>query len=435
MNTRNIALILPLVLFAACSQPAAEEKRPAMTSMENPLANPSTLPFHAPPFDRLKSSDYGPAMEAGMRKQLEEITAIVGNSEAPTFENTIVAMEKSGQDLTRATKIFFNLTSSCTNDSLQQVKEGINPKLTAHADAISMDPRLFARVKAVYDQRASLGLDPVSVRLIERYYTRFVRQGALLQDVEKEQLKKLNEEESKLNTKFEDNILKDRAAAGVLVEKKEQLDGLSEDAIAAAAEAAKAKGKAGQWLIEIVNTTTQPVLSMLKDRSLRERIYKASIARNAHGGDHDNRAIITRLAQLRAQKAKLLGMRRRRGPGRADDAQQPGDGAAHRRRQDRDLDRRVVRDRLLPLPAAQLLLLDDLRHADAARGGAHRPRRADARQHQRRLRDLERRGPGALRGVHHRGGGCRQRGAAQRHARACSRQPPRRCVGHGRAHR
>lgn len=278
-----------------------------MKPSADPLATASTLPFQAPVFDKLKDTDYGPAIEAGMKKQRDEVQAIINNAEAPTFENTIVAMEKSGQDLTRATKIFFNLTSSCTNDTLQNVKERISPMLTAHSDAIGLDQKLFDRVKVVYDQRASLGLDPVSVRLIERYYTRFVRQGAQLQDADKEQLKKLNEEESKLATKFEDNILKDRAAAGVWVEKKEQLDGMAEDAIAAAAEAAKAKGKPGQWLLEIVNTTTQPALASLKDRNLRERIYKASTGRNSHGGDLDNRAIISRLAQLRAQKAELLG--------------------------------------------------------------------------------------------------------------------------------
>ncbi|MFT3885902.1 MAG: M3 family metallopeptidase [Flavobacteriales bacterium] len=267
----------------------------------------STLPFHAPPFDKLKDADYRPAIEAGMAAHLAEVKAIAENPAPATFENTIVAMEKSGQDLTRATKIFFNLTSSCTNDMLQQVKADLAPKLTAHSDAIGMDPKLFQRVKAVYDQRASLGLDPVSVRLIERYYTQFVRQGALLNDADKEKLRKLNEEGTNLSTRFEDNILKDRAAAAVLVDRKEELTGLSEEAVAAAAEAAKAKGQEGKWLIEIVNTTTQPVLSSLQDRALRERIFKASIARNAHGGPYDNKAIITRLAQLRAEKAKLLG--------------------------------------------------------------------------------------------------------------------------------
>ncbi|HEX2618418.1 MAG TPA: M3 family metallopeptidase, partial [Flavobacteriales bacterium] len=296
--------ILALVA-ASCGSPEPAKTTEAAAS-KNPLDSMSTLPFHAPPFDKLKDSDYRPAIEAGMVKHLAEVKAIAESTEPATFDNTIVALEKGGQDLTRATKIFFNLTSSCTNDSLQKVKADLAPKLTAHSDAISLDPKLFQRVKAVYDQRATLKLDPVSDRLVQRYYTSFVRRGAMLNEADKERMKKLNEEESTLGTKFDDNILKERSAAAVLVEKKEELAGMTDEAIAAAEAAAKAKGKQG-WLIEIINTTTQPVLASLKDRGLRERIFKASTARNSHGGEFDNTDIITRLAQLRAEKAKLLG--------------------------------------------------------------------------------------------------------------------------------
>ncbi len=275
--------------------------------MTNPLAAKSTLVFQAPVFDKLKDSDYRPAIEAGMKKQLEEVDAIVTNKEPATFENTIVAMEMSGLDLARASKIFFNLTSSATNDSLQAVKADLAPKLSAHGDAITLNEGLFARVKAVYDARLSAGLDPVQVRLAERYYARFLRAGALLSGAAKEEWKKLNEEEANLSTKFQDNILKDRSAAAIIVDKKEELEGMSEEGMAAAAEAAKAKGQEGKWLIDILNTTTQPVLSSLKNRELRKRIYQASVSRNGHGGDFDNKSIVARLAQLRAQKAKLLG--------------------------------------------------------------------------------------------------------------------------------
>ncbi|HQZ42192.1 MAG TPA: M3 family metallopeptidase, partial [Flavobacteriales bacterium] len=259
------------------------------------------------PFDKIKTSDFQPAIEQGMAAQLKEVEAIANSADAPTFENTIVAIERTGQMLVRASSTFFNLTGSATNDSLQAIKEDLAPKLAAHGDAISLDPKLFVRIKALYDQRTTLGLDPVSDRLLERYYTRFVRSGALLDEEAKTQMKKLNEEEAGLKTKFEDNILKERAALAVVVDDVKQLDGLTPDAIEAAAAAAKAKGQEGKWLIDLRNTTSQPALTDLKDRALRERVFKASISRNSHGGEYDNSKIITRLAQLRAEKAKLLG--------------------------------------------------------------------------------------------------------------------------------
>ncbi|HMW95942.1 MAG TPA: M3 family metallopeptidase [Flavobacteriales bacterium] len=298
--------ILPIALAVACGAPEQKAEHTVDTATANPLAAKSTLVFQAPLFNLIKDSDYEPAIEAGMKKQLEEVRVIVENKEAPSFENTIVAMEKSGQDLTRAAKIFFGLTGSATNDTLQAVKARLAPKLTAHGDAITMNDALFQRVKAVHDGLATDSMDPVRTRLVERYFTRFKRAGALLDAKGKEELMKLNEEEANLNTRFQDNILKARSAAAVLVDKKEDLDGLDEEAIAAAAESARSKGHEGKWLIEIVNTTTQPVLSSLKNRALRERIFKASIARNS-GGEADNSAIVTRLAQLRARKAQLLG--------------------------------------------------------------------------------------------------------------------------------
>jgi peptidyl-dipeptidase Dcp len=170
-----------------------------------------------------------------------------------------------------------------------------------------LNGKLFQRIKAVYDNRAAMAMEPVDARLLERYYQRFVRAGAMLDDAGKEQMKKLNGEEANLTTKFEDNILKDRSASAIIVDDVKQLDGMPQEAIDAAAAAAKAKGQEGKWLIDLRNTTTQPVLAELKDRATRERVFKASVARNGHGGEFDNRTIIARLAQLRAQKAKLLG--------------------------------------------------------------------------------------------------------------------------------
>ncbi|MGV3636448.1 MAG: dipeptidyl carboxypeptidase II, partial [Flavobacteriales bacterium] len=194
MRSRHRSLLLALPLVACATN------EPTQETMSNPLAIASTLPFQAPVFDKLQDSHYEPAIEAGMAKQLAEVEAIITHPEAPTFENTIVAMEKTGRDLTRASNIFFNLTGSATNDSLQAVKARLMPKLSAHNDAITLNTALFQRVKAVHDGRTGAGLDPVQQRLVERYYTRFVRAGALLNEAGKEQLKRLNEEEANLNT-------------------------------------------------------------------------------------------------------------------------------------------------------------------------------------------------------------------------------------------
>ncbi len=296
-----------LLLATACSQAPETTTTTMDPHADNPLLQPSTLPFKAPAFDKITDAHFRPAILEGMKRHLAEVDAIANNPEAPTFENTIVALEKSGQDLNRASSVFYNLTGSATNDTLQAIKADLAPKLAAHQDAITLNDKLFARIKAVYDQRAAMAMEPVDARLLERYYTRFVRAGALLDAAGKEQWRKLNEEEANLTTRFEDNILKERTASAILVEDVKQLDGMSPEAIDAAAAAAKAKGQEGKWLIDLRNTTTQPSLAELKDRSLRERIMKASLARNGRGNEFDNKAIIARLAQLRAQKAKLLG--------------------------------------------------------------------------------------------------------------------------------
>ena len=284
----------------------AATKSGAAFGAANPLSRPSSLPFEAPPFDRLADGAFKPAIEAAMKRQIAEIAAIDHDPAAPTFDNTIVALERSGVDLTRASRVFFNLTSSNTNDRLQAVKAEFAPKFAAHGDAINLDPRLFARVKRIREHRAAMHLDAVSDRLLERYYTQFVRSGALLDSDGKTRLKMLNEEEARLTTTFSDNILKEVTATAIVVDRREQLDGLPDGQITAAAEAATQRGLDGKWLIALQNTTVQSVLASLTDRALRERIFKASIARNT-SGPNDNRAIVTRLAQLRAQRAKLLG--------------------------------------------------------------------------------------------------------------------------------
>jgi peptidyl-dipeptidase Dcp len=273
----------------------------------NPFLAPSTLQFQAPPFDKIAESDYTPAIEAGMKRQIAETETIANNADAPTFANTIEAMERSGDLLTRVAKVFFNLAQSNTSDAMQKIKAEEAPKLAAHQDTIYLNAKLFARVKKLYDQRASLKLDPESKFLVERYYLNFVRAGAQLSEADKTILRALNQEESKLTTQFTDKVLAEVNASAVIVNDKTELAGLSEGDIAAAAEAAKEQKLDGKWMLSLQNTTQQPAISSLENRSLRERLFNASIQRGSHGGPNDTKAIVARLAQLRAQHAKLLG--------------------------------------------------------------------------------------------------------------------------------
>ncbi|HYV40749.1 MAG TPA: M3 family metallopeptidase, partial [Thermoanaerobaculia bacterium] len=283
---------------AAAPPPAAES---------NPFFSASPLPFQAPPFDRIKESDYAPAIEEGMKRQLAEIEVIADSPEPPTFANTLEAMERSGELLTRVAKVFFSLAQSNTSETMQKIKADEAPKLAAHQDAIFLNSKLFARVKALYDRREGLGLDPEARYLVERYYLNFVRAGAQLSDSDKIVLRSLNQEEAKLTTEFTDKVLADTNESAVVVADKADLDGLSEGDIAAAAETAKERGMAGKWVLSLQNTTQQPALASLANRALRERLFQASSLRCNHGGGNDTKAIVARLAELRAQHAKLLG--------------------------------------------------------------------------------------------------------------------------------
>ncbi len=289
------ALVLTL-LFAAASHAAP-----------NPFFAKSTLQFQAPPFDRFKDSDYAPALEEGMKRQLAEIDAIANNEEAPTFANTIEALERSGELLTRVSKTFYNLTRANTNAALQKVEQLEGPKLAAHSDAISLNPKLFARVKTLYDTRDAAAPNAEAKRLIERYYRNFVRSGALLSEEQKNQLRALNQEETKLNTDYRAKLLADTAASAVVVDRIEELNGLSASDIAAAAQEAKDRGLKGKWVLTLQNTTQQPQLGSLSDRALRTRLYNASVQRANHGGENDVKVIVARYAQLRAERAKLMG--------------------------------------------------------------------------------------------------------------------------------
>jgi peptidyl-dipeptidase Dcp len=271
----------------------------------NPFAHPSALQYQAPPFDQIKDSDYEPAIEDGMKAQLAETDAIANQSDAPTFENTIVAMERSGDLLTRAGRVFFAMTKANTNETLQNAEEAIAPKMAAHQDTIFLNAKLFARVAAVYEHRQDL--DPEAKYLVERYYEDFVHAGAKLPEADQTTLRALNKEESTLSTSFEKKLLAATKAGALVASDPSELAGLSDKEIAAAAAAAKARGLDGKWVLPLQNTTQQPAQASLQNRATRERLFKASTERAEHEDDNDTRALIQRLAELRAHKARLLG--------------------------------------------------------------------------------------------------------------------------------
>ncbi len=313
-RTLNRTLVLAAAVslaLAACKKeeaPAVTTPAPAAAPQSaNPLLTASPLPFQAPQFDKIKDSDFLPAFEQGMKEHLAEIRKIADNPEPATFDNTFVAMEKSGETLTRVSRIFFGLVQADTNPEREKVQEEIAPKLAAHQDEISLDPKLFARIKSVYDQRDTLNLDPEQKRLVEYQYKEFVRAGAQLSDADKDSLRKLNVEETTLSTAFHTKLVAATAAGAVVVDDKARLDGLSDGDLAAASEDAKARKLDGKYLLALQNTTQQPVLASLKDRDLRGEVMKASETRSEKGDANDTRQTIQRLAQLRAQKAKLLG--------------------------------------------------------------------------------------------------------------------------------
>ncbi|MGA2048499.1 MAG: peptidyl-dipeptidase Dcp [Terracidiphilus sp.] len=272
----------------------------------NPFYAPSTLPFHAPDFNKIKDDDYQPAIEAGIAQNLEEIRAIADNPEAPTFENTFVAMEKSGRLIDRVMEVFNGVTQANTNPALQKVQETEAPKLAALQDAVYLNPKLFQRVSNIYDKRNSLHLDAESLRLVEHDYQQFVLAGAKLSDPDKATLKKLNEEEANLTVAFISKLLAATKNAAYVTGDKSALAGLSDPELAAAADAAKERNVKG-WSLPLQNTTQQPDLQSLTNRDTRHALFTNSWERAERGGDNDTRGTIARLAQLRAQKAKLLG--------------------------------------------------------------------------------------------------------------------------------
>jgi peptidyl-dipeptidase Dcp len=297
-----------LALGTAAPAPAQINGAPASPAFgpANPFYAASTLPFHAPPFDRIHDADYQPAIEAGMAAQLVEMDAIANNPAPATFDNTFAAMEKTGILLARVMHVFSGVSGANTNPTLQTVQREEAPKLAAHQDAIHLDARLFARVKAVYDERATLHLEGEQLRLVEITYQRFVHAGALLSAEDQAKLKQLNEEESTLSNAFGRKLLAATKAGAYTTTDVAALDGLSGAQLASAKEAAAAR-KADGYVLPLQNTTQQPELTMLKSRESREALFQDSWMRAERGGENDTRGTIARLAQVRAQKAQLLG--------------------------------------------------------------------------------------------------------------------------------
>ncbi|WP_433209621.1 M3 family metallopeptidase [Dactylosporangium sp. CS-047395] len=273
---------------------------------DNPFFATSELPYQLPPFDRIELEHYLPAFERGMQEQRAEVAAIVAEPAAPTLDNTLVALERSGRVLQRVSAAFFTLTSAHTSEELQAIEADVVPRLSAHSDAIMLDAGLYARVKELYERRDELGLDPEPAWLLERYHTDFVRAGAELSEAQHERLRAINAELAGLATDYGNLVRDEMKARAVIVEDEAALDGLSADAVAAAAVAGKDRGLDGQYALNLILPTAQPQLAALHDRALRERLHNASIGRGA-GGDNDTTGLVLRIVRLRAERARLLG--------------------------------------------------------------------------------------------------------------------------------
>ena len=324
MPRLRLLAIATSVALAACSQapnnagnstPSSSSSAPAKAATtavaeaqaSNPFFTASTLPYQAPPFDKIKDGDYEPAIDEGMKQQMAEVDTIANNPAPPTFENTYVALEKSGVLLNRVMAVFNGITGANTDDALQKVQEDEAPKLAAHQDAIHLNDKLFQRIQTVYDQRDSLKLDPESQRLIEVVYRNFVLAGAKLSEADKAKMKDFNKEESTLQAQYNNKLLAAAKDGALVIDDKSKLAGLSDEDIAAAAQAAKDRHLDGKWVLTLQNTTQQPLLQDLTDRATRQALFEASWNRAEKGNGDDTCDIIERLAQLRAQEAKLIG--------------------------------------------------------------------------------------------------------------------------------
>jgi len=322
MTYRILTMSLLALTLAACSDveqgfsdatdDAVEDVEETVAEVtadtdENPFFGISTLPNRMPPFDRITDDHFVPAMERGMQDQLAEIETIANNPEPPTFENTIVAMERSGRLLDRVTSVFFALVGADTNDTRQEIQREMTPRLTAHSDAIQLDPELFARIESLFQGREELGLNAEQIRLLEEYRRDFVRAGAQLSEEQKTRLREINAELARLGTEFSQNVLKEVNDSAIVVETALELEGLGDGQIQTAADEAAERGHDGKYVLTLMNYSSQPQLTSLNNRETRRRLMEASLKRGSRGGDFDNRGIVSRVLELRAEKANMLG--------------------------------------------------------------------------------------------------------------------------------
>lgn len=305
--TVTVSIFLLTVISTSTAMSQDEKMKPPAFTDSNPFAQESTLLYQAPQFDKIHDSDYQPAIEEGMRVSLGEIDRIVSNPAPPTFDNTIVAMEKSGILLTRVTNVFFSMLSANSNDVLLKVASDESPKLAAYQDAILLNEKLFKRVKSIYDQRSGFDLTPEQNFLIERYYMDFTQSGALLSDPDKDRLRAINQEIAKLRTDFNIKLLAGTKDNALVIDDKNKLDGLSEADIASYAQAADDRGLKGKWVIPLQNTTQQPAQVGLNNRNVRKQLFEDSTTRTSLDNKNDTRQLIKRIAELRVEKAMLLG--------------------------------------------------------------------------------------------------------------------------------
>lgn len=308
-NITSVLLISSLAMNTACTTmknteaQSTEIPAPGASLATNPFMKKSSLQYQAPEFDKIKDEDFKPAFDYGMKVQLAEIEKIANNTEAPTFENTILALENSGEILKRAQIVFYNLTGSNTNPALQKLEEGYAPIFSGLSDKIYLNEKLYSRIKAIKTD----GLGSEEKRVLELYKTNFEIAGANLSEENKEKVKKINEELATLSTQFSNKLLNARKNGAVLISDVKELDGLSADELAAAAADAKAAGYEGKYLLTLINTTQQPLLQNLKNRATREKLFKASWYRAEKGNADDTRSILERQAKLRMEKAHLSG--------------------------------------------------------------------------------------------------------------------------------
>tara|TARA_R110002110_G_scaffold414951_1_gene647152 strand:- start:434508 stop:436685 length:2178 start_codon:yes stop_codon:yes gene_type:complete len=320
---KNIAIpLLVGLLLGACSGESGEgpeqnnqanspapEASNDMQNMnnDNPLLSPSPLIFEYPQFDLIRPEHYLPAFAQGMAEHMQEVEAIANQRSAPTFDNTLVRLEQSGRLLSRVSTQFFSMTSAHTNDALNAIETEVAPQLSAHNDRIYLNPSLFSRIDSLYQQRDSLNLDDEQLRLLVETHKDFIRAGARLSELDQARLRELNGELAELGTRFGQNVLNEVNAMAVIVDSEAELAGLSSAEIQAAADEAESRDLAGKYVLPLLNTSGQPLLASLENRALRQRIHETSLSRGHRGGEFDNRALLSRTTQLRAEKAQLLG--------------------------------------------------------------------------------------------------------------------------------